>query len=220
MITLYSLKVSLIPESRSVNAINCPVFSSLFSWRACYLMAACLDVSQTERKEKWLMYSKHHQCSNWATLGVDFVLPGNNSIIMRQSDPGQKLLVLRRPALSKEPFIHSHTRLIHSSHPHLNPEGSMEHADSFTQSWRSVSLLLGKMSKRDICNCPFSCKFAEFNATVASFEMSDFRYHSISTHMDQFRKKCKLFHEILSSMEHNIRHFKCSSCCSNACSGA
>lgn len=139
------------------------------------------------------MYSKHCWCSNWATLGVEFVLAGNNSVIMRQPDPGQKPLVLRRPARSKEPFIHSHTRLIHSSHPHLNPEGSMEHADSFPQSWRSLSLLLGKMLKRDICNWPFSCKFAELNATDASFEMPDFIYH-ILTHVNQFREKNHSFH--------------------------
>lgn len=134
------------------------------------------------------MYSKHRWCSNCATLGVEFVLAGNNSVIMHQPDLGQKLLVLRRPALSKEPFIHSHTRLIHSSHPHLNPEGSMEHADSSPQSWSPLSLLLGKMLKRDIYNWPFSCKSAKLNATDASFEMPDFIYHAL-THVNQFRGK-------------------------------
>lgn len=87
-------------------------------------------------------------------------------------------------------------------------------------------LLLGKMLKRDVNNWSFSCKFTEFDATDASFEMSDSRYHSISTHLDCFSKKTKqnkktlsLFNEILSAMEHKIRHFKLTSCHSLASNG-
>ncbi len=82
MIKLYSLFVSLRPESRSVkyNELSCFL---KFVFMESMLSYGCMSGGFTDGKlNKWLMYSKHHWCSNWTTLGVEFVLAGNNSVIM------------------------------------------------------------------------------------------------------------------------------------------
>lgn len=110
------------------------------------------------------MYSKRCWCSNWATLGVKFVLEGNNSIIIQTLSRCYLFsFSLRSSTSSLQRALHPH---LHSTHSFLpsSPQSGRIHG-ACRQSIPSVleisffALRKGDMLKRNIRNWSFSCKF-------------------------------------------------------------